>query len=292
MILDFSKKSIDWLASAEKTGKDGTTADYHERFVMQKGAPGLGDYSHVRWENPPLGINGEGRVTPVTGVIQSVLTVIDENGKVDAYNKAPQTPDGFSAREMAPLHPHTNSREARNCSDCHGNPVAMGYGMDGGRYDSAPDVAKFADLVDANGKNISRHSKEQIAAIQELHHDFMQILNQEGKQMQTLDSHWPTSMPLTLEQRNALSRSGTCVACHQDIPKGSIPIRMLGKIAEVIDMDFQSEEAHGTLLRQNNVLISWVKAGGLVALAIFIPLVILIIVKRKKIVEFLKRKLK
>ncbi len=289
MIMDFSKKSIDWLASAEKYGADGTTADYHERPVMQKGAPGLGDYSHVRWENPPLGINGEGRVSPVTGVIQAVLTVIDENGKVVAFNRAAQTPEGHSAMELAPVHPHTNSREARNCSDCHGNPVAMGYGTDGGRYDAQPDVAKFADLVDAEGRTVSRHSKEQIAAIKNLHHDFMQILNQEGRQMQTVDSHWPTSMPLTPEQLDVLSRGGTCVACHQDIPKGSIPIRMLGKIAEVIDMDFLSEEAHGNLLRQNNVLIAWIKAGGLVVLIIFIPLLVWAIVKRKKIVEILKR---
>ena len=80
-VIDYSKESIDWLDSPEKFGADGTTADYHGNFVMQPGAPTYGDYSHTRWESPPLGINGEGRVTPLVGVIQTVSTVIGEDGE-------------------------------------------------------------------------------------------------------------------------------------------------------------------------------------------------------------------
>lgn len=54
-VIDYTQPSIDWLDSAEKAETDGTTADYNESHVMQKGAPTYGDYSHVRWENPPLG---------------------------------------------------------------------------------------------------------------------------------------------------------------------------------------------------------------------------------------------
>lgn len=288
-VIDYTKKSIDWLKSPEQAGKDGTTADYHGKHIMQPGAPTYGDYSHVRWENPPLGVNGEGRVTPLVGVIQTVSTIIGEDGKVLTWNHVAKTKAGYDAMELAPLNPHTTSLESRECADCHGNMTAMGYGIDGGRYDSEPQVTRYADAVDENGENISNYTQAQISAIKGLHGDFMQLLNKEGKQMQTIDSHWPTSMPLTTAQRDVLSRDGTCLACHQDIPDGSIPIRMLGKIAEVANLSFASEEAHEQLLRENNVLISWVKAGGIVCCILLIPLLIIGYIKRKKIFEAIKR---
>ena len=287
--MDFSQKSIDWLASPEVYGKDGTTADYHQKYVMQAGASTRGDYSHVRWENAPLGVNGEGRVSPLTGVIQTVSTVFDQDGKVIHWNNVAKTKAGYNATELAPLNPHTTSLESRECSDCHGNSTAIGLGIDHGRYDANPSVARYADLVDENGNNISKFTKAQIHAIKRLHGDFMQIINANGEQVQTVDSHWPTSMPLTVEQRHMLSRGGTCIACHKDIPDGAIPIRMLGKIAEVTGLSFASEEAHGNLLNENNLLISWIKAGGIVMIIIFIPIVIVGIIQRRRIITLLKK---
>lgn len=288
-VIDYTKKSVDWLKSSELAGKDGTTADYLGQYAIQQGAPTYGDYSHVRWENPPLGVNGEGRVTPLVGVIQTVSTVIGEDGKVITWNHVAKTKAGYDAMELAPLNPHTTSLESRECADCHGNTAAMGYGIDNGIYDSEPQKTRYADAVDENGDNISKYTQAQISAIAELHGDFMQLLDSEGNQKQTIDSHWPTSMPLTSAQREILSRSGTCLACHQDIPDGSIPIRMLGKIAEVANLSFASGEAHGQLLRENNILISWVKAGGILCCILLIPVLIIGYIKRKKIVEIFKR---
>ena len=288
-VIDYTKKSVDWLNSAEDFGPDGRTADFHQKFAMQQGAPTLWDYSHVRWENAPLAINGEGRVSPVTGVIQTVSTVIGEDGKVIDWNRVAKTKAGYSATELAPLQPHTVSLESRDCADCHGNSVAMGLGTDFGNYDSEPGKERYADLVSTDGENVSHYTQVQINAIKGLHGDFMQLINSRGEQVQTLDSHWPTSMPLTKEQRDALSRGGTCLACHQDIPDGAIPIRMLGKIAEITNLSFASEEAHGDLLRENNLLISWVKAGGIVALLLMIPVAIVAFIYRKKIIKILKQ---
>lgn len=137
-VIDYTKQSIDWLKSPELADKDGTTADYHGKYAMQPGAPTYGDYSHVRWENPPLGINGEGRVSPLVGVIQTVSTLIGKDGNVLSWNHVAKTKDGYDAMELAPLNPHTTSTESRECADCHGNQTAMGYGMEGDRYDAAP----------------------------------------------------------------------------------------------------------------------------------------------------------
>ena len=288
-VIDYTKPSIDWLDSAENPKKNGTTPDYNNAHVMQKGAPTYGDYSHVRWENPPLGINGEGRVSPLVGVIQTVNTVIGPDGKTIVYNKVAKTAKGYNAMELAPLNPHTTSLESRECNDCHGNSVASGYGINNGVYDQKPGTARYADVVDSNGDNVSKFTKAQINAIKQLHGDFMQLIDSTGNQLQTIDSHWPLSRPLTEHQRNALARGGTCMACHQDIPNGSIPIKMLGKIAEVANLDFSSEKAHSELLRENNIMISWVKAIGISAIVLIIPIAIIAYIKRKKIIEIIKR---
>lgn len=274
-VIDYTKKSKDWLDFPNEK--------------QQVGAPTYGDYSHTRWENPPLGVNGEGRVTPLVGVIQTVSTVIDNQGKTVQWNHVAQADAGYSAIELAPVNPHTTSLESRDCAECHGNTIAMGYGMDGGAYDSDPSKSKYADVVDANGDIVSKFSEAQLQAIKGLYGGFMEILSEDGKQIQTVDSHWPSSTPLTKEQREILSRGGTCVACHQDIPNGNIPIRMLGKIAEITNLSFASDNAHADLLRENNFLISLIKAFGIIAIILFIPFVILVIYKRKKIIKILKK---
>ena len=279
--MNFSKQSIDWVASSNIVHPDGTTADYHGEYVMQQGTPG-GGYQHTRSENPPLGINGEGRVSPLVGVIQTVFSVVDQDKKLLHEDIVARTPQGYKALEMATSNPHTTSLESRECAECHGSSMTIGYGTNEGVYDTLPRTLRLMDAVDLHGEGISKHSVEQISQIKDLGGEFMQILSAEGKQLLTVDSHWPTSMPLTAEQRSKLARKGTCSACHQDIPEGAIPIRMLGKIAEIADLDFATEEAHGKLLRQNNLLISWVKAGGIVLIIIFISV---LLIARKKVVK-------
>ncbi len=288
-VIDYTKKSIDWLQSPEQYDKDGTTADYHQQYAMQTGAPTYGDYSHVRWENPALGINGEGRVSPLVGVIQTISTVIGEDDETIVWNRTYKTKAGYNAMELAPVNPHTASLEARDCADCHGNSAAMGYGIDGGSYDAAPQMAKYADIVDKDADNVSSHTMAQIEAIKELHGDFMQILNPQGVQMQTVDSHWPASMPLTTAQLSVLARAGTCMACHQDLPKGLLPARMLQQIAKVANLGFNTEAQHSKLLRENNIMISWIKAVGIIALLLLIPLGIFLYIKKEKIKEIYKR---
>ena len=269
--LDYRQRSVDWLKTAEQRLPDGGPADRKGQMSDQPGAPTSWDYSHVRWENPPLGVNGEGRVTPLVGVIQTVGTVIGPDGTTLAWNKVAKTKAGHNAMELAPLNPHTSSRESRDCADCHGNAAAMGYGIDGGRYGQQPEKVRYADVRTPDGHNVSRFTQPQLQAIKGLHGDFMQALRTDGTQVQTVDSHWPGSMPLTPAQRKALERGGTCLACHQDIPQGAVPIAMLGKMAEVLDLDFAAPQAHADLLRENNILVSWVKALAIVAAVLLLP---------------------
>ena len=288
-VIDYTQNSIDWLTSAEKVNPDGTSADRNGRYVMQPGAPTYGDYSHMRWENPPLGVNGEGRVTPLVGVIQTVGTVIGPDGKTITWNRVAKTAEGYDAMELAPLNPHTTSKASRDCSDCHGSQVAMGYGMDGGMYDAEPQTTRYADVVTADRENVSHFTQAQISAIKDLHGDFMQLLNAEGKQVQTIDTHWPTSMPLTTDQRDRLARGGTCMACHQDIPDGSIPMKMLGKVAKVANLTFAPADDHAHLLRENNILIAWIKVIAIICGILIIPVIGICYAKRKPILAWVHK---
>lgn len=280
--IDYRLSSIDWLHASETIAPDGTTAGHRRQHPMQPGAPVWGDYSHVRWENPPLGINGEGRVSPLTGVIQTVATVIGPDGKPIVWNRVAQADAGYNAMELAPLNPHTTSKSARACADCHGNPQAIGYGTGGGVYDADPSVPRYADVITSDGQPVSRFTRPQIAPVPHLHGDFTQVLDSTGRQVQTVDSHWPDSRPLTSHQRELLGREGTCAACHQDIPAGSFPIKTLGKVAQITRISFASPDAHARLLRENNQGIAWVKilaiVGGVVGVALFLWWII----RRKK----------
>lgn len=290
--IDYRQSSVDWLDSPENADPALTGAYAPQRPLLQPGAPTFGDYSHIRWENPPLGINGEGRVSPLTGVIQTVATVIGPDGKTIVSNQVARTNKGYAAMELAPLNPHTTSKGARECADCHGNPQAMGYGTDGGDYDATPSVARYADVTTADGEPVSRFSRPQIVAIPQLHGDFMQLLTPAGQQVQTIDSHWPDSKPLTAAQRDRLTRQGTCTACHQDIPDGSIPMKMLGKVAEATRLSFASGPAHAHLLRENNIGIAWVKVIGIIGgtIGVIGGIVWWIRRKKRKGFDYLKRK--
>ncbi|UJF25219.1 hypothetical protein L0B52_03455 [Suttonella sp. R2A3] len=207
--LDYSEgnEMVDWVESSAKINPDGTTSDTDgESMVMQKGAPS-GDYSHARWEEPVLGINGEGRVTPLVGVIQTTGTVVDEEGKVVLLNNvAKREEDGMLTIDMQPLNPHTTTRQARGCSDCHLNEKTMGYGMSGGDVSADPQSQFYLGLKDDDGQPIAKqNTAPQIESIKNLNNgDYMTILDQDGNQQMAVGPHFERSGPLSEAQRDSL----------------------------------------------------------------------------------------
>ncbi len=126
----------DWIASGTARNPDGSTA---ESPLGTKGIQSPGKVfetrSYLRWEDPVLGINGEGRVTPLMPGCQVVYTVIDREGKTIALNQVAKSYDeqkelGQSrtplAIDMAPVQPHSAQRKARTCESCHNNPKSHG----------------------------------------------------------------------------------------------------------------------------------------------------------------------
>lgn len=226
-------QDTDWIASANKRTKDGGTA---ESPLGTKGVQSIGKAietrSYLRWEEPALGINGEGRVTPLMPGCQVVYTVIDRQGNTIALNKVAKSKDEAEAIgqkhtplaiDMAPVQPHSAQRKARTCESCHNNPKAQGYGISGGVFlnRTAEDIVE--DLIDQKtGKVIPRRYQVQSNKIEGLDFDWSTIINDKGEQVQTVGTHWPLSRALDKKMREGMNRTGLCMGCHREMENTSL----------------------------------------------------------------------
>jgi len=221
------KMDTDWIASGSARNPDGSTAE------SPLGAGGLNSpgkvsetRSYLRWEEPVLGINGEGRVTPLMPGCQVIWTVRARDGRTVANNQITlaydeqqelgqeRTPLGL---DMAPVQPHSAQRKARTCESCHNNPKAQGYGISGGVYQLRYPENVVEDLIDQKtGKVIPAKHSVQIPSIEALDFDLSTIIK-DGQQVQTVGSHWPLSRALPQEIRDAMDRTGLCMGCHREM---------------------------------------------------------------------------
>jgi hypothetical protein len=230
--VDYSKgqKSVDWVASGNIQLADGHTAESRRDGSAVK-TPGKANEArgYLRWENPVLGINGEGRVSPIIPGCQQITTVIGPDGKPIVLNKIWRTaanlensgPEGQRGIDMAPAAPHTRARQARSCASCHTNSKALGYGTHDGRYMNGYSKGVRVDVATAQGEMVSKHAQVQIPPIPELPMDLNQVVTRDNKQLQTVGHHWPLSGPLPKEMRDKIEKVGVCITCHQHIPVGS-----------------------------------------------------------------------
>ena len=222
------KSKTDWVASGSTHMKNGETL---ESVLGTKGAKQMGKASetrsYLRWEDPILGINGEGLVTPIIPGCQVTYTVIGPNGKTLVLNKQAQVPDGpngslVAGTDMAPVQPHTTGRKARTCESCHSNPKTLGYGIQDGQFMTGQGKDFFLDLENLNPKDpkkkelASENSTVQMKAIPGMDYDWSTVVDRKtGKQLQTVGTHWPASGPLPKDMRDKMERTGVCMGCHE-----------------------------------------------------------------------------
>lgn len=279
--VDYSKNqtSTDWIKTANLHFANGETSETMKGYTYQK-QPGKASEgrTYIRWEDPILGINGEGRVGPLIPGCQQITTVIGEDGETIISNKIWRTPaemenggaEGQKGIDMSPAHPHTVSRQARECTSCHTDPKALGYGINGGKYMQNYDEDTYIDLRAPDGQNISKNSTPQFAAIPELDMDLSQIVTRAGKQLQTVGHHFQLSGPLSQDQRERMERVGVCIACHQDIPDGNLAIKAIVKAGGILNISPHFDEEHSKLLNSDINLAAWVRVLGPVVLVLLI----------------------
>lgn len=222
------KSKIDWIASGSTHTKNGETL---ESVLGTKGVKQMGKASetrsYLRWEDPILGINGEGLVTPIIPGCQVTFTVIGPDGKTIVLNKQARVPDGpngslVAGTDMSPVQPHTTGRKARTCESCHSNPKALGYGIQDGQFMQGQGEDYYLDLENLNPKDpnkkelASKNSTVQMKAIPGMNYDWSVVVDRKsGKQLQSVGTHWPDSKPLPKEMRDKMERTGVCMGCHQ-----------------------------------------------------------------------------
>ena len=224
------KMDIDWIASANVRDESGETAESRLGVGGIK-SPGKASEtrSYLRWEEPVLGINGEGRVTPLMPGCQVIFTVIDRQGNVLLENHIADSPDEAVAAgqehvplaiDMAPVQPHSAQRRARQCESCHNNPKAVGYGISGGVFQNQYANPAVVDLKNQiTGELLVDRYQTQIAAIPKLDFDLSQIVSpKDGRQLATVGTHWPLSRAFSREEIDGILRVGLCMGCHREMP--------------------------------------------------------------------------
>ena len=218
----------DWVASGNAQKSDGQTA---ESVLGSGGIKSIGKSyetrSYLRWENPVLGVSGEGRVTPLMPGCQVVYTVVNEEGKTIAHNVLAKSPDEAAVRQqahiplaidMAPVQPHTTQRKARTCESCHANLKTVGLGLGGGTFGTKQSMDIVEDLIDAKtGEVIPTKYSVQIPGIPDLTFDWSKIVERDGTQLATVGTHWPMSRAFNKEELDTVMRAGTCMGCHQNM---------------------------------------------------------------------------
>ncbi len=271
-------QATDWVQIGNTRFADGQTIAEHpdevEAAITSPGtvfgtSPGESpgevneSRSYLRWEEHILGINGEGRVTPLMPGCQVVKTVVGPDGEMLLHNAIGTTAPGQEGSEtgqraldMAPVQPHTSTRKARTCESCHSDPKALGYGIQDGRYQRRYPEDIVVDLELADGSVWPEQYEVQIPAIAEMPIDWSTIVNREGEQQQIVGSHWSDSRPLDQDQRERMERTGVCMGCHQNMADTTFwTDQVVAKYGRII-----SDEAH--IEHMNEILQEAVTAGG------------------------------
>ncbi len=218
------KSKTDWIASGSITNNSGETL---ESKLGSKAAKQIGKASetrsYLRWEDPILGVNGEGLITPIIPGCQVTYTIIKPDGKTMVLNKQAQVPtreggEMVAGTDVSPVQPHTTAKEARTCESCHANPKTLGYGIEDGKFLRAYDKNQYVGLQDlSTGKFIAKNKQPQFAAIPGMDYDWSQVVSRDGKQLQNVGTHWPDSMPLPKKVRDNMERTGLCIGCHKNM---------------------------------------------------------------------------
>ena len=214
---DISKPAGDWLNG--KTSEDPTKTSFKGNrkstaFAWNESR------SYLRWETPILGINSEGRVSPFEVGCQTIFTQVDGDKPV-FNNKIYTTVDGTSGFGQNPVQPHTTTKEARTCADCHMSRKAAGLG--GGYY-----VSRY------NGLDIDFEPER--------------IVDEKGKQIQ--ETAHEGARPFNEEELLKLDRSGTCVACHGSDTEFWSRVKEKAKVKAAPDDDTHSK-AIGKILKRS-----------------------------------------
>jgi len=294
--IDFSgdKKATDWVAAGNTHFENGHTAE-SMRGVKPPVAPGVAygktseNRSYLRWENPVLGINGEGRVSPIIPGCQQITSVVAPDGTLLVHNKIWRTAEGVEGSDkmgqrsldMAPATPHTVDWRARECTSCHASAKALGYGTHDGRYLKGYAEGVYVDIMNEKGELMTKTAQYQISPVPELAMDLDNVVNRDDQQLQTVGHHWPLDGPLPKEVRDNMERLGVCLSCHQEIPEGRFVYQVIAKVGDTLGLVPKTDAEHMKLIGKAMFIAANVQIFGPILGLIVIGLFIFVIRRGK-----------
>jgi len=270
--VDYSggKKSFDWVAAGHSHAKAEHAADKGES-TYQTFIPGQVEEqrSYMRWEDPALAVNGEGRISPAIPGCQPSVTVVGKEGQTVLLNRIFRTrpntegggPEGQLAIDFSPGQPHTTDHEPRPCESCHLLPKAMGYGIAGGRLNRQWDQPTVVDLMTPDGQVLPERTRPQIEPIKGLVGDWSRFVTEDGQQLMTVGHHFSRSRPLNNTERNNTDRQRLCLACHQEIPDHSLAVSLLHHVAAAIGQLPTTPEEHHSLVHKTLLFAGWTQVA-------------------------------
>jgi len=289
-----NKKATDWVAAGTIHFENGHTAE-SMRGVEPPVAPGVAygktneNRSYLRWEDPVLGINGEGRVSPIIPGCQQITTVVAPDGEVLIHNKIWRTAKGMEGGgaqgqrsiDMAPAAPHTVDWQARECTSCHARSKSVGTGTHEARYVKGYSKGIYVDNMHEKGKVVTRTAQYQISPVKELTMDLDNVVNREDQQLQTVGHHWPLDGPLPKEIRANMERLGVCLSCHREIPKGRFIYRVISKLGDALGMIPTNDAEHMKLIAKGMFIAANLQIFGPPAAVLIVILFVFLIRRRK-----------
>lgn len=218
--------------------------------------------SYLRWEDPPLVINGDHRYSPAIPGCQTTVTVKGADGKVKLLNHIFKVPhaegageEGQLAIDMSPLQPHTIQTKARSCESCHASSKALGFGISGGDLYARPDSSYVADHP------LASNVDTQFNAIPNLTMDWSRFLDEDGRQLQTVGHHFSGSRPLNKDELKKLDRRGVCASCHATLPDGDLATSLLDHVATYGGVEIDNDY-HQSILSKTTHIAAWVQVLG------------------------------
>jgi hypothetical protein len=264
--IDYSegRQHPDWLAAASDHDKNGMTGGARgdlKKYMIDGQVTETRSY--LRWEDPPLSQNGEGRISPTIPGCQTTVTVIGKDGKAVLQNHIFKIPnvegagkEGQLGIDMAPVHPHTVQKEARHCESCHANDAALGYGIGGGKYLVDPSQDFMVDLMTADKELLPENVTMQKPGIKNLKMDWSRFVDEEGNQLQTVGHHFKLSGPLDAATRAKLDRRGVCLSCHITIPDKDLAVSLMSHIAKYGGITID-KKTHAGILYKLTLMGAW-----------------------------------
>jgi len=264
--IDYSKgqQNPDYLA-ASKVHKNGVTGEVHSLKDFLVDGKVTETRSYLRWENPALAQNGEGRISPVIPGCQVILTVIGKDGKAKLQNHIFKIPnkensgkEGINSIVMSPVNPHTITKQGRTCTSCHDSDKVLGYSIKGGKYFVDQTQATIVDLMSANKQVLPHRIDEQIPAIPNLKDDLSRFVDENGTQLQTVGNHWKLSQALDNQTRAKMDRRGVCISCHKEMPSEDLAVSLLVHTAKVAGVKIDNN-MHHTLVNKSLLMTAWIQ---------------------------------